>query len=422
MLNPSPLTPPEPRNTTVTLLYVEDEPAIRTTVETMLRRRYERVYCASNGSEGLELYHAHHPDIIITDIQMPVMNGLEMLRRIRENDDLTPVIITSAHNQPHFLIEAIESKADAFIPKPVQKELLLGKIEQFSRKAEQRLFTQVFMQIAHQISKGFLLVGSERNIIFANAAVLEMTGCTFPDVSARPFVNDGEITFPIQITSENWEYIMGGGEYADTVQRQDRSGRSHWFKRTVSPIRNPFGRITHCMMLIDDVTDEHDKVCELEEAAFYDSLTGALRRGTFERRIAPLKQKGNIHFAMLDIDHFKHINDTYGHHSGDEVLKKFAAVVMTQLRSEDLFFRWGGEEFLLAFVDQTPGNVYGILERILRSVAAADFGIGAPVTISIGIAGQCPHEQCFEAIKRADNALYRAKNEGRNCIRKAEPC
>lgn len=117
-------------------------------------------------------------------------------------------------------------------------------------------------------------------------------------------------------------------------------------------------------------------------------------------------------FLMVDVDHFKRVNDTYGHDAGDAVLKELAAVLREQSRLSDLPARWGGEEFALVLSDTDMARAGVVAERVRQAVAERAFPIAGSQTVSIGVAGFCG--EVVGMIARADEALYRAKREGRN--------
>ena len=108
----------------ITLLYVEDERSTREEVLMFLQRRVREVFVAENGSEGFDLYQERRPDVIITDIRMPVMDGLQMSKGIKAIDPEAKIIITSAHNDTPYLLSAIEAGIDAYVMKPVETEKL----------------------------------------------------------------------------------------------------------------------------------------------------------------------------------------------------------------------------------------------------------------------------------------------------------
>lgn len=165
----------------------------------------------------------------------------------------------------------------------------------------------------------------------------------------------------------------------------------------------------------------------LYRQATHDALTGLLNRGALERRFAELEREASrtgkalpYGLLMMDIDHFKQVNDTHGHSVGDKVLREFARVIALQVRTGDVVARFGGEEFVVVLMGADITNAAQIAERIREAVESATLfdhdGHPVPVTTSIGVA--CPQgmESSEEVLKHADAHLYCAKAKGRNCV------
>ncbi|MFJ2692449.1 GGDEF domain-containing protein [Pseudomonas sp. NPDC087336] len=163
---------------------------------------------------------------------------------------------------------------------------------------------------------------------------------------------------------------------------------------------------------------------EQRQKALIDPLTGLPNRAAWSERleyeIGQWQQHGNtLMLAMLDLDHFKRINDNYGHLAGDKVLKIIASVLRKRLRTTDFIARFGGEEFVLLMPSTVPANGMKFLETLRAAIEACPFHFrGEPVTVtlSIGLAAFRPGEHWDVVLKRADQALYRAKNAGRNRV------
>lgn len=160
----------------------------------------------------------------------------------------------------------------------------------------------------------------------------------------------------------------------------------------------------------------------IEKISRTDFLTGLANRGYFMERFHEAVFKADHHgeplsLLMADLDHFKAVNDTHGHDAGDEVLKAFAAKLLHICRKEDLAARSGGEEFLIILPQTPEEDAQRVALRICAVMRDADvLGRGVPVTVSIGVAGHTMGESPDELLKRADQALYRAKEKGRNRI------
>ncbi len=158
---------------------------------------------------------------------------------------------------------------------------------------------------------------------------------------------------------------------------------------------------------------------ELTRMALTDSLTALSNRTHMNQILHKEYSRFERHdqrfgIIMADIDHFKAINDTQGHDAGDQVLKKLARLFEGAIRSSDFVARWGGEEFLICCTTIEEDDLLPIAETIRQLVANTDFGFGRPITASLGCAAIVKGESISELIKRADIALYEAKNNGRN--------
>ncbi|OFZ68109.1 MAG: hypothetical protein A2V79_08530 [Betaproteobacteria bacterium RBG_16_56_24] len=161
-----------------------------------------------------------------------------------------------------------------------------------------------------------------------------------------------------------------------------------------------------------------------------DALTGLLNRKTFDGRISKIlttlqtqhqrtaDNSSDINFclATLDIDHFKHVNDTFGHIYGDEVLLLFANLIKKTFRDDDLLFRFGGEEFVVLLANTDTAHAHLALERFRAAVESNPFPQVGQITVSIGVAVVSPNEMPRITIDRADQALYFAKQHGRNQV------
>lgn len=161
--------------------------------------------------------------------------------------------------------------------------------------------------------------------------------------------------------------------------------------------------------------------------AHSDALTGAKNRSTFDAsldREIKLSQRHGQDFTLLvvDIDHFKKVNDTYGHSTGDEVLKRVATSIQDCIRTTDMLFRYGGEEFAILLSNSDCERSYVIADRILESVRDINFEIvGQPLDLSVSIGLACLNVQDNRQslFDRADGAMYAAKNDGRDQIKVA---
>ncbi|WP_046227944.1 sensor domain-containing diguanylate cyclase [Paenibacillus dauci] len=173
-------------------------------------------------------------------------------------------------------------------------------------------------------------------------------------------------------------------------------------------------QLHHAIMMLEEETREKER--RLQSEANQDPLTGLLNRRALQS-ITDNWVYNQYSFAViiLDIDHFKSVNDTYGHPIGDEVLKMLAGVLRSQVRTEDLCFRYGGEEFVILLYEVSEQEVMEIAERIRQTTAIFPTPMGPKITISLGVTlSQDGESEAQQLFKHADTALYQAKENGRN--------
>jgi len=158
-----------------------------------------------------------------------------------------------------------------------------------------------------------------------------------------------------------------------------------------------------------------------QEMARRDPLTGVLNRAGLGEALAQVAARDDerlfpLSLVFIDVDHFKSINDQHGHEVGDRVLGEVAAVVQTDIQRNDLFARWGGEEFLLICPQTLPADAQAIAERLRQRISTRRWPVGLSVTASFGVAEARAGEELADSIRRADEAMYRAKRNGRDRV------
>ncbi len=168
-----------------------------------------------------------------------------------------------------------------------------------------------------------------------------------------------------------------------------------------------------------DVTKSRITEMELRQISIKDELTGLYNRRYFNqilpREIERAKRYGYpLSFIMYDIDHFKKVNDTFGHQAGDMVLKTISDIVLKNIRNVDFVFRIGGEEFLILLIESDEKNAYGVAEKIRKKVERYNFEDVGNVTVSLGVTGLRSSDTLNRIMKRIDEALYQSKNSVRN--------
>jgi len=198
---------------------------------------------------------------------------------------------------------------------------------------------------------------------------------------------------------------------------------------SITLVRDEAGRPLHLVIQVLDVTDRHRLEAYLEELVLRDPLTGAHNRRALDvelgRRLgAESTQAPSGALVLLDIDHFKDLNDTLGHDVGDDVLRHLVAQWRERLRRSDVLVRIGGDEFVVLLGDGDPDSVESVARDLLTLADAAILTVtGRASSVSAGMALFRPDENAAQLLRRADDALYLAKRAGRGrlVVDRAEP-
>lgn len=201
------------------------------------------------------------------------------------------------------------------------------------------------------------------------------------------------------------------------VQIPKKNGNLIWVNVSIKAVYD--SDETRFVYLLKDVTKRKEEKEKLRKLANLDQLTAIYNRRKFEE-LFELEYKRNKRYQrslsciFFDIDHFKKINDNYGHDVGDIVLKELSRLVLQSIRETDFFARWGGEEFIILLPETSKDVAFHIAENLRKKIVDASFTEVNKITVSLGVA-ELRNEHMKSFIKRVDQALYKAKNSGRNC-------
>lgn len=449
---------------TARVLVVDDIPANVKLLEAKLGAEYFDVVTASNGMEALEKVASEKPDIVLLDVMMPGMDGFEVCRRIK-NDPASahlPVVMVTALDQLSDRVTGLEAGADDFLTKPVNDVALFARVRSLVRlktmvdELRLRQATGESMGLMDQIENAESATRSRILIVEDRAT------------SAQRIAETLERDNDVSIVGDTTEAVVRakGGDFdliicSLSMDRQDGLRLCATLRSLETTRQTPIlamveeGDMKRLVRALDiGVNDYLMRPIESSELtarvrtqlrrkryadrlrhslqlslemAITDQLTGLFNRRYMSRHLGTLISSAQttgkpVSFLILDIDYFKHINDTYGHDVGDEVLREFAGRISANVRGIDLACRFGGEEFVVVMPDTDLTFAYMVAERLRQAVADIPFTIGvAPgqlsVTISVGVTATEGATDTSEALlRRADQALYRAKRDGRNRV------
>jgi diguanylate cyclase (GGDEF)-like protein len=280
-------------------------------------------------------------------------------------------------------------------------EILLEKINPYYKTADLRANT--LLRKIRETAKNNYVVASERFIMIRNVLIFgTLLGILFVSVSATLLIRS--IVRPLNRAVSHFKRISDGDlEENIEISSQDEIGQ------VLSGLAAMQGKLKIM-------------IGELDQLASTDKLTGAWNRRRFEETVETemdrLRRYGQrLSLMLLDVDHFKKINDHHGHPVGDQVLIVLSSTIRSSLRASDSLTRWGGEEFVILCPNTTATIVAKLAERLRKKIATVDFQEVGSITVSFGVAECGPSETWEQWLHRADEALYLAKSGGRDQVK-----
>ena len=265
-------------------------------------------------------------------------------------------------------------------------------------------------------SAPILLIDPARDglIVDANLAALRFYGYSYDAMCQKHTWEINTLGRGILPVMAEIAHLPGGHRPLNFVHKL-ADGSTRHVQTYAGPVEIYNERLMLC--IIHDITEQKRLEQELEYAAHRDLLTGLLNRRQFYHLTEHVMPTAfDFSLLLVDTDHFKRINDQYGHQKGDEVLIQLSRTLEQHCRRGDYVFRWGGEEFLLLLPHTTEEIAIGVAEQLREAVASISIPQLPGFTVSIGVARHLAGESLGELFKRVDEALYRAKNSGRNKV------
>jgi diguanylate cyclase (GGDEF)-like protein len=410
----------------LTILLAEADALSRGVMAGSLEDRYA-VTSAATVAEAREIFERTRPEMVILAARLPGGGGGSLAASIRRIDRRTPLFLTGTAEDILAVLSTISLPGIRPVLRPVDPISLAETLNDAAgdlaarRSAEDAWeLVKFFLDEAPHLSA--ILHGSE--VITVNRAFLRFMGLpTLHEFKARGGNLDRYLAEPLPSGNlAAWACRLPDDqldrEHRLRLHNPDRPDQSpHVFQAAVT--RLP-GR-DRCLLILTDVTELELERRELLDLANLDPLTRLLNRRKLQEVLTDEVARANryqtpLSLLLLDIDHFKVINDTHGHDAGDAVLVELAGRLGMGLRQVDRLARFGGEEFVVVAPGIDLPAAAELAERLRGAVAGKDFAAAGRVTASFGVAGYAPGEQPEAMIKRADEALYRAKTGGRNKV------
>jgi two-component system cell cycle response regulator len=447
------------------VLVVDDIPANVKLLEARLAAEYFDVVTAMNGTDALTICERAECDVILLDVMMPDMDGFEVCRKLKSNPAThhIPVVLVTALDQPSDRVKGLQSGADEFLTKPVSDVALIARVRSLARlkmmtdELRLRAVTSRDIGIESPEHEAVADSGLQGKILIVDdrpTSAERVRGMLQATHTVDVEINPNEALFHaaeggydlvvISLGLENFDGLrlcsqirslertrnvsilaIADAESSTRLVRGLEIGVNDYLTRPIDSnelmarVRTQIRKKRYTERLRDNVQMSI-------EMAITDPLTGLHNRRYMETHVKTLVDQAAargrpLAIMILDIDYFKSINDSWGHDTGDDVLREFAIRIKKSIRGIDLACRYGGEEFVVVMPETDMAVATMVAERLRRAIAGEPFAIqqGArsiDVTISIGIAELGRDETAARVLKRADQALYRAKRDGRNRV------
>jgi two-component system cell cycle response regulator len=445
------------------ILVVDDIEANVRLLEAKLSAEYYEVLTASDGPTALAMAAAEKPDILLLDVMMPGMDGFEVCRRLKEDPETRhiPVVLVTALDGRADRVTGLEAGADEFLTKPIDDVLLFARVRSLTR------LKTVIDELREREASGRrvgVIAGAASRMGCTGGRVLIVDDnerqaqriCAELAIEHRPLIESGVVKAmmaargPVDLVIVNTAAKTFDGLRFAAQLRSDEATRNipvlaivdfddrarlvkaleiginDILPRPVDP--QELSARTRTQIRRKRYTDYlRDNLDQSLELAVTDQLTGLHNRRYMTSQLDALVRRASVGgdpvaVLVIEIDHLKNINDSFGHAVGDEVLREFAVRLASNVRAMDLPVRFGGEEFVVVMPDTELDHAHRIAERIRLHVAGSPFRVMGgedllTVTISIGVAASLgEHDAPAPLVKRADEAMYEAKTQGRNRV------
>ena len=287
--------------------------------------------------------------------------------------------------------------------------------------AQERKKIQLLAKALEQTDDMVFITDVNGIIEYVNDSVLVKTGYERSELIGNKtnILKSGKHTDTFY--KELWETILSGKNYNSIIIDKTKDKRLYYADLKITPLFDENETIQNFVATSTDVTSRIKVEEKLKKLATTDSLTQIYNRyeidNAIKMKIARYRRyKETFCLLMFDIDHFKSVNDTYGHDAGDRVLKALSHLVYNHIRTTDIFGRWGGEEFMILLENTKTEEAFVIAEKLRKIVEASLIDGKYTITVSMGVAQYEEMESREELVKRVDKALYKAKEKGRNQI------
>lgn len=444
------------------ILIVDDLAPNLHLLEVKLAAQYYDVVTAMSGEKALEIADVQDLDLILLDAMMPGMNGFEVCKCLKSNPQTwhIPVVMVTALEESKDRIRGLEAGADDFITKPIDDFNLMARVKSLLRL---KMVTDQLLSHTGATAERSKPVLDEINnrsgqILIVDDNIKNIDRIAVPLEEKNTVKKETDPVKGLAIASSNTDLVIvnlvsdrfDGLRFCARLRSDARTrdipilaiGQTEDEAKLVRAydigINDTLMRPIELQELQARVSTQlkrkfyadslKENFNESLEMVVTDPLTGIGNRRFFDRAVAPLfaqlEETGEpFSLVVFDVDNFKRVNDILGHDMGDHILKEVAARLASNMRSIDIFSRYGGEEFIVAMPDTDQDAAVLAADRIRALLGGSTFNVDGraiSVSVSAGVAQVMPGDHFRDVFKRADDALYQAKRNGRDRVEGAK--
>jgi diguanylate cyclase (GGDEF)-like protein/PAS domain S-box-containing protein len=416
----------------IVILNVDDNIGARYAKTRVLKLAGFAVREAANGADALASVAESLPDLVLLDVKLPDINGLEVCRRIKENPATAAVLVlqtSAALTGRADRVRGLEGGADNYLAAPIEAEELVANVNALLRlrgvQRELRESEARFRQMAENIGDVFWIFSPDKSaLLYVSPAYEPIWGRSIESLqqSFESWLDGVHPEDRVRVQT-SFQQLLQEGVYEEEYRIVRPDGSSCWVRDRGFPVKNNADEVYRIARITSDISAR--KVAQ-ERTLFlsrHDSLTGLPNRSTFHeelsRAIADAKENGTrVEVMFIDLDHFKEVNDSLGHHAGDALLTGVAQRLRDSVRQSDVVARLGGDEFGIIGISRDPrSNPLNLAEKLIaemmRPFRIDRHDIVAGVSIGVTVYPD-DGDDADTILRNADIAMYRAKTDGRS--------
>ncbi len=429
------------------ILILDDEPGILEVLSQHLAGAGYECTSTTSPARALDLLRNERFSLLLTDLRMPEMDGLEVVQRARTIDPELSIVVVTALTEVTQAIQCMRLGAEDYVLKPfnledisrsvnraVEKQRAVTESHEYQERLRQRVDSateelervnqelretkQYLENLLESTVDGIITIGKDETVEFANGGALAMVGFrkeTFLGLPIGRLLAGGEDEFiNIQRLLNQYDYLKN---YETHILTQ--SGGCIPVNISFSRVDDARGKFASTLAICKDITEQKRLEQELMEMSVKDSLTGLYNQRSFFERLEneverAKRQKRPLSLLLFDIDKFKQYNDARGHLEGDKVLRGAGNAVLECTREHvDIGFRYGGDEFTVILPEAEEPQAFAIAERIRETFQKYHFD---DLTLSIGCVFYKEEHTVRSFIEKADALMYEAKRAGGNRV------